>query len=131
MTLFELLSLSAELHNQLYERWGVFISLHVALLGGLFAFDLNIKTSFKAFFLLFYSLFSCMNLVASVNLLNQISALINDLNTLNELHPLQSQLALYLQQTNLPYFEPLFVVVHLIIGLIVLLGIFFPSKKGS
>ncbi|MEW5007749.1 MAG: hypothetical protein AB1Y36_00555 [Cycloclasticus sp.] len=126
LSLFELISLSTQLHSQLYEHWAVFISLHLALLGGLFAFDLNIKTSFKISFLLFYGLFAGINLAVSINLLNQIAAIVSDLNTLGAE---QSQLAAYLQQEDLAYSRPVLIFTHLLTGLMVLLGLFIPSKK--
>ncbi|MEY8195564.1 MAG: hypothetical protein RPR28_12015 [Cycloclasticus sp.] len=126
LSLFELISLSTQLHTQLYEHWAVFISLHLALLGGLFAFDLNIKTGFKISFLLFYGLFAGINLAVSINLLNQVAAIVSDLNSLGAE---QSQLAVYLQQEDLAYSRPVLIFTHLITGLMVLLGLFIPSKK--
>ncbi len=129
MTLFELISLSTELHTQLYEHWGIFISLHVALLGGLFAFDINIKTSFKLSFLLFYVLFAGINLAISINLLNQVEAITIDINTLIGTSPTQSQLTVYLLNDDLAYSKPVLIFTHLLTGLMVLLGIFVPSHR--
>ena len=61
MTFAELVTLSTEIHTQIYEHWSMFISFHLALLGGLFAFDLDVRTSFKWGFLLFYLLFAGVN----------------------------------------------------------------------
>ena len=126
MSLFELITLSIDLHTQLHERWEIFISLHLALLGGLFAFDINIKTGFKVSFLLFYGLFAGINLAVSINLLNQIAANIADLSSLGQD---QSQLATYLQNDDITHNKPALIFTHLITGLMVLFGLFIPSKK--
>jgi len=129
MTLFELITLSTELHTQLYDHWGVFISLHIALLGGLFAFDLDIKINFKLGFLLFYALFAGINLAISINLLNQVDAIVHDINILISAAPIQSQLTTYLLNDDLAYSKPILIFTHLVTGAMVLFGIFFPSKN--
>ena len=72
MTFAELVALSTEIHTQIYEHWSMFISFHLALLGGLFAFDLDVRTSFKWGFLLFYLLFAGVKLIfRNLILINQ------------------------------------------------------------
>ncbi|MFW5450081.1 MAG: hypothetical protein ACKE9I_00665 [Methylophagaceae bacterium] len=126
MTLAELITLSTDLHTQLYEHWSIFISLHLALLGGLFAFDIEVKTSFKWGFLLFYGLFASINLLISINLLNQVDMITLDMQSLEA----SSHLGSYLLQDELNYAKPVLVVTHLLMGLMVLAGIFIPSKSS-
>lgn len=129
MTLAELIILSTDIHTQLYEHWAIFISLHLALLGGLFAFDIEVKTSFKWGFLFFYGLFASINLLISINLLNQVDMIAFDIKALGDQELASSHLATYLLQQDLSYSEPILVVTHLMMGLMVFIGIFIPSKR--
>lgn len=128
MTLAELVALSTDIHSQLYEHWSMFISLHLALLGGLIAFDIEVKTSFKFGFLLFYMIFAAINLGISLNLLNQVAAITQDIQALGHQDP--SHLEAYLLR-DLDYSKPVLVITHLITGLMVLASMFIPSKKLS
>ncbi len=129
MTLAELITLSTDIHTQLYEHWFIFISLHLALLGGLFAFDIEVKTSFKWGFLLFYGLFAGINLLISINLVNQIDMILLDIQALDAQEVVNSHLGAYLLRNDLGYSKPVLVVSHIIMGLMVLAGIFIPSKS--
>mgnify|MGYP000397285207 CR=1 FL=1 len=127
MTLAELIAISTEIHTQLYDHWSVFISLHLALLGGLFAFDINVKAGFKFGFLLFYMIFAGINLAISINLLNQVVAIADDIRAIG--NQSVSHLESYLLQDDLNYSKPILVSAHIITGLMVLVGIFIPSKN--
>lgn len=129
MTLAELIALSTDIHTQLYEHWSIFISLHLALLGGLFAFDIEVKTSFKWGFLLFYGLFAGINLLISINLLNQVDMIVLDMQALGVEEMSNNHLGAYLLRDELSFAKPVLVVTHLIMGLMVLAGIFIPSKS--
>lgn len=131
MTLAELTILSTGIHTQLYDHWGVFISLHLALFGGLFAFDVDVRTSFKVSFLLFYLLFAGINLGISMNLLNQINAIHYDIAALNPLAPQQGHFEMYLVDKDLSYSKPILIVTHVITGALVFLGVVVPSTKRS
>ena len=127
MTFAELVTLSTEIHTQIYEHWSMFISFHLALLGGLFAFDLDVRTSFKWGFLLFYLLFAGVNFFISLNLLNQVDAITHDIQALasdNVTH-----LETYLLRDKLQLAKPVLIVAHFISGLMVLIGVFIPSKN--
>jgi hypothetical protein len=128
MTLAELITLSTNIHTQLYDHWEIFISLHLALLGGLFAFDIEVKTSFKYGFLLFYAIFASINLFISINLLNQVEMIAFDIKSLGGQAVVNSHLASYLLYEVFNYGKPILIGVHLIMALMVLIGIFVPSK---
>ena len=129
MTFAELVALSTDIHTQIYEHWSIFISIHLALLGGLFAFDLDVKTSFKWGFLLFYVLFAGINFAISLNLLNQVDAIALDIQAFasdNATH-----LETYLLRDELKLSKPVLIVAHFISGLMVLVGVFIPSKNQA
>ena len=105
----------------------MFISFHLALLGGLFAFDLNVRTSFKWGFLLFYLLFAGVNFFISLNLLNQVDAITHDIQALAGDNV--TYLETYLLRDKLQLAQPVLIVAHFISGLMVLIGVFIPSKK--
>jgi len=126
MTLAELIIISTEIHTQLYDHWAIFISIHMALLGGLFAFDFDVKTSFKLSLLLFYIVFTGINLSISMNLLNQINAIVNDIQALGS-QPAGHLETYLLYRPN--YAKPGLITVHIITGLLVLVGIFIPSTN--
>lgn len=129
MTFAELVALSTEIHTQIYEHWSIFISIHLALLGGLFAFDLDVRTSFKWGFLLFYVLFAGINLAISLNLLNQIDAISYDIQALTD--NTATHLEAYLLLDELRFSKPVLIVAHLVSGFMVLVGVFIPSKNKT
>ena len=129
MTLVELIKLSTDIHTQIYEHWSIFISLHLALLGGLFAFDIAVKTSFKWGFLLFYGIFASINLLISINLLNQVDMIVLDMLAIDAQVISNSHLGAYLLRDELRFAKPVLIVTHIVMGLMVLVGIFIPSKS--
>ena len=80
---------------------------------------------------MFYGLFATINLLISINLLNQVDMIALDMQTLAPKDISNSHLVSYLLQDELSFAKPVLVVTHFIMGLMVLAGIFIPSKSDQ
>ena len=126
----DLLRYTASINSQIYSHWEMFIAVHVALLSGLFAFNLNIKFSFKILFITFYFVFALINLFVSLNLMNHVDAAVLDLQILiSDRAP--TNLESYISGRNVLASKAVLYGVHLFSAVLVVLGVFTTSRKQT
>lgn len=79
MTAFELIEVLIAFQNRLDVQWGVFITVHLALFGGIIYIDRPLRRSEKAATMLIYLGFAAINYLVSMDLANAIQAVQSDI----------------------------------------------------
>lgn len=74
MTAFELVELLIAFENRLDVQWGVFITVHLALFGGIIYIDRPLRRMEKLAAILIYIGFAAINYLVSVDLANNVFA---------------------------------------------------------
>lgn len=74
MTAFELIEALLAFQNRLDVQWGVFITVHLALFGGIIYIDRPLRRSEKAATMLIYLGFAAINYLVSMELASTIHA---------------------------------------------------------
>ena len=82
MTAFELIEVLIAFQNRLDVQWGVFITVHLALFGGIIYIDRPLRRSEKAATMLIYLGFAAINYLVSMDLANAIQAVQLDIATI-------------------------------------------------
>lgn len=74
MSSFELVQLLIAFQNRLDVQWGVFITVHLALFGGIIYIDRPLRVGEKLAAMVIYSGFAAINYLVSINLSLSIEA---------------------------------------------------------
>jgi len=98
MTLFELIDISQSISDRIDVQWGFFITVHMALFGGIVYVDRPLKTTEKWVAMVLYTGFSTINYI---QLRNQFTLLLFSFDDIHTLAANQPRLAL------LDYYEKL------------------------
>ncbi|GEA13538.1 hypothetical protein [Alteromonas sp. KUL49] len=84
MDIYELLDITVSLNNRLDTHWTLFITVHLALIGGIIYVDRPLKRSEKIVAVIVYIGFALINAFMMTNLTNLINALNTDIVALKD-----------------------------------------------
>lgn len=84
MDIYQLLDLTISISNRIDTHWTLFITVHLALIGGIIYVDRPLKTSEKSVAILVYTGFALINYFMMLNQVNFLNSLYTDIIALNE-----------------------------------------------
>lgn len=134
MSLYELIIISQGLSDRIDVQWGFFITIHMALFGGIVYVDRPLKLPEKWVAILLYSGFSIINYVM---LNNQFSMLLTTYQDIVSVAVNHTDLAIIdyyesvLQSGLYLYVKPLIAIIHAIMFIIVLVSIISDKEKDE
>lgn len=131
MTLFELLAISQDIASRIDVQWGFFITVHMALFGGIVYVDRPLKVPEKWVAMFLYLGFSLVNYTQLHNLVSMLSMSYMDIIAMAENHPDLSFLDQFKRfGPNSAYRHVGLIVacVHVVMAIIVLCSIVFDIK---
>lgn len=134
MSLYELISISQGLSDRIDVQWGFFITMHMALFGGIVYVDRPLKRPEKWVAILLYSGFSFINYLMLNNQFSMLMVIYQDVVSVAGNHTGFAIIGYYenvFQSGRYLYVKPLIAIIHAIMFIIVLVSIIFDKEKDD
>ena len=134
MTLYELIDISQGISDRVDVQWGFFITVHMALFGGIVYVDRPLKLAEKWVAMLLYLGFSAVNYL---QLHNQFSLLVSSYQDIHAMAANYPNLALLEHYEKLRlsrayrYINSILAGIHIVMALIVLGSVVYDKKEES
>jgi len=132
MSLYELIIISQGVSDRIDVQWGFFITIHMALFGGIVYVDRPLKLPEKWVAILLYSGFSIINYVMLSNQFSMLIITYQDIVSVAVNHTDFAIIDYYenvLQSGLYPYVKPLIAIIHVVMFIIVAISIVFDTEK--
>ncbi len=136
MTVFELFELLVAYENRLDVQWGVFITVHLALFGGIIYVDRPLRPIEKVLAMIIYSGFAAINYLVSQDLALQVHAAQIEIakfaeHACCEENELIAKVGKDVLGSSLSYTAGVLVASHAVMFVLVVLSVLLDKSRGS